>query len=206
MNGALVAVGPGRSEASVSSNASCFDAINILDVATQACVGHGCRLSIGIQGFHSDLKTASVQLFVRLFRQNGQVYEIGTQPSWKGLDATAYFNPSESTASAYSQPVENILARYDTPGSKRLEKKYFTPVGWLEASYDDSTWEQSIPSQLASIIPSPKSHLPIEVTTGIVPKLTKITNTTWFVDFETEIMAGICLEVEVCSHQTNFHV
>ena len=117
------------------------------------------------------------------------MHTIVSDASWVGYDATKIYNPTGGMggdvplSSTDNQPAEYIDAS-------------LVLSGWQSAAYQPSAgWRPVAPRSWMSP-PQPKATLPISFSPGMKPvEMTLLSPGHWFVDFGTEIMAGLTMKV-----------
>jgi hypothetical protein len=119
------------------------------------------------------------------------LHVIVSDTSWLGFHANKIYNPTGgmggdvSLSSSDNQPAEHINAAEVLPGWQETSYKPGPNSGWAPVS--ERTWVST---------PQPKETLPISFLPGLKPtELTLLGPGHWFVDFGTEIMAGLTMTV-----------
>jgi hypothetical protein len=197
VNGVATAIGPGRGDVNVGKkNHTPYDTLDLTGAALSAAARLGGRLVLALQCFHNDgIGQAILELHVHY--NDGTRTIVGSDASWKALDATPMFNPSLSFASKnYPQPLENMdagSAAYAEAGS-----------GWAwrdDPLFDGSHWIDAIEQPAFGYELQPKSTVPIDLITGVSPaRMEKLSPSHYFFDFGTEMMGGLRIQLTLSSN------
>lgn len=210
VDGVATAAGPGRAEHATADTPSALaDAINL----TAALQAPGLHV-LALQGYHAATGPAGIHLVLRLWYANGSCVTFASiaprksnsnssvltntsnssgttntkndmsSLSWSAFDATAYVQPSGSTGGAYAQPLENYIAKL-SPGNWTLPA-YTPSAGWTAA--------ESMPA--FQPLPQLKSTPPLEVAAVVPQSVQRVSAGHWFVDFGSEVMAGLRVHVD----------
>lgn len=196
VNGVVVAVGPGRSDMANSwSNHSIYDSVDVtlhLQAAWRANP-NAASVTFALQCYHHDDASAAMLLQAQVTYAGGEkeLHTIASDASWLGFDATPIYAPSGgmggdvSQSSTDNQPAENIDASLMD-----------AVAGWQSGSFTPGAgWAPSAPRTYTSP-PQPKMTLPVSFIPRLKPvEVTMLAAGHWFVDFGTEIMAGLTMNV-----------
>jgi hypothetical protein len=200
VGGAAIGIGPGRGGARTAAypdggdaNHTYLDEYNVTALV-RAAPASG-TLVLGLQCYHETGDTSSgVLLELRMHLSNGSTSSVGTSSSdgrWLTYDATAAFNPTQSTSSQYDAPQE-------------WSRSGLMPVGWMEAGFKPSAaWRppasrRDTARSLAASVLWPKPTQPLSLTTGVRPSsLRQLNETAFFADFGHEMMGGLTLRLPI---------
>ena len=132
--------------------------------------------------------SAGVIMELTFLLQNGSSVVVATGADWLGFDATLYFGPYKSTANDYTQPREFIDARlqqYQWSTSKFVPP----PAVWHSAVVHSNAF--------LGVPLLPKSTDTIRITNHVKPVIEVVAQNSYFIDFTTEMMGGVTLQVVV---------
>lgn len=186
IDGAPITAGPGRGDGATADPQGCqvFDAVNVTSWLLPSNQAH----VFALQGYRAPGSAAvgqpGIHLVLKTWFSDGSTDSWATNSGdWLAFNATDYFNPYSSTASAYQQPREYMDARRN-------------PLGWRTASFVPSASWLPAKAQLPfNPAPRPKTTLPLTIEWVSPPVLRRLSPGRWFFDFQTELMAGLALTV-----------
>lgn len=201
VNGKVVSVGPGRSNsANSATNHTVYDSVDITAELKQAwaesaagdAAAGDATVVFAAQCYHHDSGADAMfmlQAQVTYTSAEEEVHTITSDASWVGYDATAIYNPTGGMGgdvplgSTDNQPAEYIDAS-------------LVLSGWQSAAYKPAAGWKAVATRTWMSPPQPKATLPIAFSPGMKPvEMTLLAPGHYFVDFGTEIMAGLTLKV-----------
>ena len=175
-----------------SSSSSTFTTTNTTsttDTNTNTGKGNGGEqqnvLALGLQGYSDDAirhHDGRMLLELHLVSNDGTRIVVPTNASWLSFSADGVYNPTQTTGGAYHQPREYIDADKVQAGWQTVGFK--AGSGWAPATVQP----RHSPGTLTA-----KSTLPLSVR-YVRANVTQLAPDHWFIDFGTEVMAGVHLE------------
>jgi len=195
VNGKVVSIGPGRGDsANSAANHTVYDSVDITAELKQAWAENGYSASVvfAAQCYHHDSGADAMfmlQAHVAYTSAEEELHTIVSDASWVGYNANKIYNPTGGMggdvgkASSDNQPAEYIDAAAVLPG-------------WQSASYKPGAGWGPVVARTWVSPPAAKETLPISFNPGLKPvEMTLLAPGHWFVDFGTEIMAGLTVTV-----------
>lgn len=195
VNGAAVAIGPGRSEGRTAAysdggdNIVLYDSVNITGAIVAA---GGGPIVLGLQCFESTGGSSAAvyaQVVIRTQSSSGTAGPtviFHTDGSWSAFDATKAYGPTSiSTGKAFMSPQEDADARI-------MPQRWQYP-GFKPAS---DAWKSAAVRTGGLINATAKSTLALVVTEGVKPVSTRaVSEQELFLDFGVETMGGVTVDV-----------
>lgn len=189
INGEPVTAGPGRGNVATADTAhsQLYDAVDVTAYVT-AAARRNSNVVLALQGYRptsAPAGQAGIHLILQYWFVDGTTFfaTYTDTDNWRIFDATAMFNPTSSTASAYTQPLEYIDSRLN-------------PVGWRLPDYTPtSAWVPPQAQPVFSPPPAAKTTQPLEIFWVEPASLKQVGNGLWIADFGSELMGGIVVNV-----------
>ena len=219
INGKVVSVGPGRSDSANSAvNHTVYDSVDITAELKQAWAESGAAATVvfAAQCYHHDGGAdAMFMLQAQVsYSDTQEVHTILSDSSWLGYDATKIYNPTGGMggdvpgSSTDNQPAEYIdaslvLSGWQDPAFKPAAGwKPAAPRTWMSPPVAKETLPVGFTPGLVRLFShsshffSDSSHFPHLFFSSQKPvEMIELAPGHWFVDFGTEIMAGMTVKV-----------
>jgi len=179
IDGTTAGIGPGRADVPVSrSDHFVYDSVNVTGLIRGRA---GDRLTLALQGFNLEGK-GRMMLELHVETADGAKRVIATNSSWSTYNADKIYNPTSTTGGAYKAPREYIDANA-------------VQAGWTMAGFlPGNGWSPAKAQASFGTAMVAKQTLPLSVS-YVTPNVTAVSPGVWFIDFGTEVMAGLSITV-----------